>query len=105
MRAQERLAKAHSVWMDDFSMPNRFVDGMFAADPHLAQDIEDGAALRRLREALPENTYFEVESPLDGFGWDITIESIYGGPSVAQAEGSTLAQAADACREAIEAQR
>jgi hypothetical protein len=27
---------------------------MVATDPHLAQDLADGEALRRLREALPD---------------------------------------------------
>lgn len=101
MSPAERLAAAHQAWMDDFTMPNRFVDGMFVADPHLAQDIADGEALRRLREVMADD---------DGLGlfitrWGVVQASVAVIPAAQHGKGDPVSQAADACREAIEAQR
>ncbi len=82
--------------------------GALAADPHFAQDIEDGAALRRLREALPDSEDSSIVMQVfkdgslslqvwNGFGWRNASE-----PEFTE---NTLAAAADKAREAIEADR
>lgn len=75
----------------------------------LRQDLFDGAALRRLRDALPkdweavpritrENIAVEVWSPSGGGSYfEPPQPDIY-------KSGATVAEAADACREALEAQ-
>jgi hypothetical protein len=68
-------------------------------------DAEDGAALRRLREALPDGAQVLVTPDVGGFtvAWRYRepdrIEGWYaGGPLGA---GATIAEAADKCREAL----
>lgn len=80
------------------------MERIWAADPDLDQDIADGQALRLLREALPDANHFvTVESPFDGFGWTVSVDTIYHELSVVRAEADTIAEAADACRKALEA--
>ena len=73
-----------------------------AADPHLAQDIEDGAALRELREALPDGRGFQC-----GWSSDVTgfychdDDSEWGGDIRAVGHGPTIAAAARKAREAL----
>lgn len=64
------------------------------------QDLLDGAALSRLREALraDEGGYFLVDVP--SHHGPFTIE-VHGGTTW-QVSGATIAEAADACREALE---
>lgn len=99
--AQERLAAA--IWGVDFVDPEAtlIARAMVAADPHLAQDIEDGAALRRLREALGPAETFDVSvtrrDPWIVEAWDL--------PSLrhlCKTSGATVAEAADKVREALE---
>lgn len=86
---------------------------MVAADPTLAQDIADGQALRLLRDALPK-------------GWDMTVRTFASRwcvevwdpyyppgrddppqPRYLEIAGTagTIAEAADACRKALEERR
>jgi len=62
-----------------------------------AQDYADGAALRRLREALPEGTHVAlVEWPGE---WNVGVMRDGSPPSpVMTATGDTIAEAADKCR-------
>ena len=104
MTPQERLAAALDVdfgdcWIDE-AQPDgstistfdrdRLAAKVLAADPTLAQDIADGQAMRQLREALPD-------------GWQsvviLTPVVLPIGPD------ATIAEAADACRKALEASR
>ena len=92
---------------------DRFIeedDGMVVAhedclDP---DDARDGRALRLLREAVPTDTgqpFVQVFSPyLDGSDdrWDVSVIGDHTDPSW-RGTGSTLAEAADACRAALEA--
>lgn len=72
----------------------------------LLADIEDGAALRRLREALPDGDhYIAVDSPIDDMGWDVSVESIYPSHPLVHVIDPRLAAAADKAREAIETDR
>ena len=92
-----------------------------------AQDYADGAALRRLREALPEHVYLEIgwvdcsmsagywsgspggireyepyvpDADDDPEGW--TVEAIdHNGPKTWRGHGATIAEAADKCREEL----
>jgi hypothetical protein len=59
------------------------------------QDLMDGAALRRLREALPDMT-LTAEYVAE---WHLTV-SLHGQP-LWQGYGATIAEAADKCREAL----
>lgn len=89
---------------------HRDADDLLTADADLAQDIEDGAALRRLRAALPqdweavpriarEDIAVEVWSPSGGGSYfEPPQPDIY-------KSGPTIAAAADACRVALEAGR
>jgi len=70
-----------------------------------AQDLADGTALRRLREALPDDTHVAlVQWPPDQ--WNVGVMRD-GGPSspVVAMTGDTIAEAADACREWSEEKR
>lgn len=101
----------------DWGEPNEFGDHTptisVALDDPSAQDIEDGAALRRLREALPGSAVTV------GPGWTqrdtgqfvMTVSVEKSEPSLtsrrrhftrAWGEGPTIAEAADACRAALE---
>jgi predicted RNase H-like HicB family nuclease len=74
------------------------------ADPHLAQDIADGQALRLLREAKPYGFFLTIEESYhDRGGWLVTAHEPEGVASAEQGEGTTIAEAADACRKALEA--
>lgn len=66
------------------------------------QDRLDGEALRRLRGALPEKDAFSMWSEFGG-RWLVTHYPYSGGHTIH--DGPTIAAAADACREALEAQR
>lgn len=105
MSAVERLAAALSGSTHYDGIAARFdgrAQNALAADPHLAQDLEDGAALRRLKEALPDG--WDIAIDVRGNGWVIRL---YDRENKAQVReyGDTIAAAADACREAIEAKR
>lgn len=74
------------------------------------QDRLDGAALRRLREAMPtpwdgEGTYvtwyLELQANDERDGWIVTVYREPPG-DYRTAEGPTIAEAADRCREALE---
>lgn len=102
MSARERLRTA---MLEAFG-PDE--DAILAADPHLAQDIADGEALRRLREADPEGDV--TITPLTGGGWGedrffVRSKSRTGHRRYRYLDGTapTIAEAADACREALEA--
>ena len=72
------------------------------ADETVDQDLHDGAALRRLREALPDDTRIEMWSTKwpDGMdGWGITLAMATRPPL--GLTGDTIAEAADKCREAL----
>lgn len=81
------------------------MERIWAADLTLEQDIADGQAIRLLREALP-NEYldFNVEGVrtrgLNGEppDWDYEVLTFNAG-----GYGPTIAEAADACRKALEA--
>jgi len=67
------------------------------------QDAADGAALRRLREALPEGTYASVVMGDPGYRQPYGILLEMRGRYTASWYGAdTIAEAADACREALE---
>lgn len=83
---------------------------ILSSDPTLAQDMEDGRALRELREALPEGAKFEV------FDWHqrgdlvttVMTESSYLPEHRVRrvyarhhGTGRAIAEAADACRAAL----
>ena len=105
MSAAERLAAALAA-AGMVTVATVYAEEMADADPDLAQDIEDGAALRRLREALPEGRSFQC-------GWSPSVQSFYchdedaewGGDIRVNGYGPTIAAAADACRVALEASR
>lgn len=115
MRAQERLAAAlHGdptrCYADDHRHEVAVCTGIaeyaLAADTHLAQDIEDGAALRRLRDALramPEPWDCSVQPSHDEPG--AYIWPVANPPLAEHFTGRTIAAAADAAREALEASR
>lgn len=69
------------------------------------QDEKDGAALRRLREALPDDWQWVVYGPADGMSHIIVkVINAYAeeGDYVGHiCSGHTLAEAADKCREAL----
>ncbi len=108
MSAVERLAAA--TWGLSMDPPDawRIASAILAADPTLAQDIEDGRALRELREALPD----EWDDPLltiqwyrweGGPRWTVSPQDAAAEPSSVNraGRGPTIAAAADACREAL----
>lgn len=80
------------------------------------QDIKDGAALRRLREALPDDGVgFEMgawvrrEDDPQFPGWGFRVDAEWWTDTEdgsrfhsAHGRGSTIAEAADKCREALE---
>jgi len=64
-----------------------------------AQDLADGAALRRLREALGPDDSFDL-----GVAWRGWAVGAWHAPSqrrLVDTTGDTIAEAADACREAL----
>lgn len=70
---------------------------------HVAQDIKDGAALRRLREALPADCGIEVYDWRDEDGVSVSVMGWNEGrPMTLVAEQRpTIADAADKCRERL----
>lgn len=122
MSAQERLAASvtQRTRIDDGWLTlsdngrAQMAAAILAADPTLAQDIEDGTELRLLREALPEGErgwgIYISHSPERVVGqWDVRVtrDPYFGDDSGRRAiaiEG-TLAAAARACREALEARK
>jgi len=105
MSARDRLAAALAsaeYEADPREAEFQFADQMLAADPHLAQDIEDGAALRRLREALPERS--SMDASITGGEWRVAwyIGPRRGHPARGtHAIAPTIATAADKAREAL----
>lgn len=102
MTAAERLAAAlaDEAYQSDASHADiARATRILAADPTLAQDIEDGRALRELREALPAGGYrfVEVRRAEDG---EVAVTFYESGGEVI-GYGPTIAAAADACREAL----
>lgn len=71
------------------------------ADASVAQDALDGAALRRLRESLPVASHVEVKSWVDD--WIVAVLRVIDGEPAASSRAATIAEAADACREELEA--
>lgn len=78
--------------------------------PKTAQDLRDGAALRRLREALPGDPSWWYQVVYDYDPEDIPSLPwlvFAGGPDDSMDEpkasggGNTIAEAADKCREAL----
>lgn len=69
------------------------------------QDALDGAALRRLREALPEGWQLILEGPypqsLSNKAWWVEPTPNVAGQMEADYGGTTIAEAADKCREAL----
>lgn len=116
MTAQERLASAMvegvpaqyskaggapSTWAQEDAA------AILRADPDLAQDIADGQALRLLREALPDGWEMSVDlyrDDLPGVQWKASAYAARM-PVARAAYGATIAEAADACRKALEARR
>ena len=72
--------------------------------PQGALDRLDGAALRRLREAMPEGSWFDVKSPTFARrGWHV-VEFRSGDRMYEEwYHGDTIAEAAIKCRLAIQA--
>jgi hypothetical protein len=65
---------------------------------HDSQDWKDGAALRRLRKALPPDRGFTVTLAYNAaLGWLVVNSS-----PEAKGYGPTIAEAADHCREVME---
>jgi hypothetical protein len=104
--ALERMAQAHARYThadyphgcDNENGHEEFASDILATDFDLAQDIEDGRALRELREALPSGP------------WHIVITQWASGSTRVEAMGpmneisrraSSIAEAADACRKAL----
>lgn len=74
-------------------------------DPFAEQDARDGEALRRLREALPTGTFLSASFP-DECRWLVEVlDGVHMGDLVQRGDGATIAEAADACRAALEAGR
>ncbi len=65
------------------------------------QDALDGAALRRLREALPEGAWFDVKSPIGTREWCVVVYHSDDRMYEDWHCGGIVAEAADACREAL----
>jgi hypothetical protein len=70
---------------------------------YILQDASDGAALRRLREALPGPEHGVYRADLSLFADQAIIEVVRFGDAgiTAHGMGATIAEAADACREAL----
>lgn len=71
----------------------------YPCDPELAQDIADGAALRRLREALPRKSVCRVWLSPTSDALVVVLRAV-SGSEMANGTG-TIAEAADACREGL----
>jgi hypothetical protein len=108
--AAERLAAAlggfeWGYWEDRlFHAPEdsaALAEAILDADPHLAQDIEDGRALRKLREATVENGGREWFIDHTRHGVRLRVWSTGGPGTLAYGVGDDLAAAADAAREAL----
>ena len=79
----------------------------------IEQDLLDGFALRRLREALPDDWRLTVVNGRGVAGWRIEAEGHHASvlcdhdyhhavaPRRSWGSGQTLAEAADKCREAL----
>jgi hypothetical protein len=103
-----RVAGSPSHWSREDA------DAILAADAVLAQDIADGQALRLLREALPDGVVMRLENLLPdtptepGCLWSMDMERDDGSDEVGPLfdvtfDSPTIAEAADACRAALEA--
>lgn len=106
MSAAERLAAALAapipggVYEDPDDENVWTASWALRADPHLAQDIEDGEALRRLREALPEVSNLIIEGCYPRREtWMVSL-TLPLSPHVGY-HGPTIAEAADKAREAL----
>ena len=119
MNARDRLAAAlgqvlagvdewDTIKPDTRAFLRSKADAILAADPHLAQDIEDGRGVRELREVLPAGqnfaqvyTPYATSEPDDPDQFEVTVigatvfRRIWG-------TGPTLAAAVEACRAALE---
>lgn len=108
MSAAERLVRLAAITPRDRRDPlAHYITTLLTADPDLAQDIEDGAALRRLRSACEAGGWtFSVEPwyAMEHVGFRVCLYSRRGG-SYTESTGPTIAAAADACRVALEASR
>ena len=118
MSARDRLAAALQVAVDGDRHTDlvysgvvsveahreAFASHVLAADPHLAQDIEDGAALRRLREVLGPHETFDV-SVMRRAPWVVEAWHLPTLRHMAKTSDKSLAAAADKARGAIEATR
>ena len=95
--AAERLLAA--IWGLDLDPPDAglIAEKILAADPRLAGDIDGGAALRLLREARPEAQWLSIE--WSDIGCAMTLPSDFSEDITGY--GPTIADAADACREAL----
>ena len=69
-----------------------------------AQDLADGTALRRLREALPDDTHVALVQWPDQWAAAVMRDGRPPSPVVSMT-GDTIAEAADACREWSEEKR
>lgn len=100
MNVVERLLPVFDAYQEAYERIRAGEPGPFEiADATLAQDIEDGAALRLLREALPKawTVYLtDCSSDVHIRVWDTTRTQI-------SHHAPTIAAAADACRAALEA--
>lgn len=100
MSAVERLAAA--TWGLSMDPPDawRIASAILAADPTLAQDIEDGRALRELLEAFAHRGRPEYHLMLRRRGTDghWMLDAFH---SDGRRRSPTIAAAADACREAL----
>jgi hypothetical protein len=78
------------------------LDEVEDADPHLAQDAEDGRALRELYAVTVVNNVdaWRTKRADDRDTCHVSASDIKG-HQIAQADGPTIAAAADACREAL----
>lgn len=80
---------------------------MSAISPQDWQDQQDGAALRRLREACEAGGWtFSVEPwyAMEHVGFRVCLYARLVG-SYTESKGDTIAAAADACRVALEGQK
>ncbi len=96
---QDRAREARSDWIEYYS------DDVFRD----RQDTKDGAALRRLREALPGGAWYELSTPADGdvepgLEYSVILWPVRDGNDDWAGvfhEAATVAEAADKCREAL----
>lgn len=126
MSAQERLAAAQAIANgEDEEYLTRYpgvrdanlayARDLLAADPALAQAIEDGTELALLREALPVGwadplitfQFYRFEAEMS---WSVGVQDCDApedamGLAHRSGYGPTLAEAARACREALEARK